>query len=108
MLTSSRNFIVVFSIVLKPGLARWVDPGPGQPGPGTGPDGGKNLLGSWPGETQSTPWFDRGPGPPGQTRVRPGLFFLILAAIKRRRFGLLKGQNAEEERSKIGDNCKPN
>jgi len=36
---------------------------------------------------------DPGPGPPGQTRVRPGQFFFY---IERRRFGLLKGQNAED------------
>ena len=40
--------------VLKPGPARWVDPGPGRPGPGPGPGGGKNPLGNWPGETRST------------------------------------------------------
>jgi len=34
------------TIVLKPGSARRVDPGLGQPGPGTGPGGGKNQLGS--------------------------------------------------------------
>ena len=72
-------------------------PGPGRPGPGTGPGGGKNPLGNWPGETRSTHWVDLGPGPPGQTRVRPGQFFFnILTVIKRRRFGLLKCQNAED------------
>jgi hypothetical protein len=72
-------------------------PGPGRPGPRTGPGGGKNPLGNWPGETRSTHWVDQGPGPPGQTRVRPGQFFFnILTVIKRRRFGLLKGQNAED------------
>jgi len=59
--------------VLKPGPARRVDPGPGRPGPGTGPGGGKNPLGSWPGETRSTRRVDPGPGPPGQTRARPGV-----------------------------------
>ena len=42
------------SSVLKPGPARRVDPGPGRPGPGIGPGGGKNPLGNWPGETRST------------------------------------------------------
>ena len=74
--------------VLKPGPARWVDPGPGRPGHGTGPGGGKNPLGSWPGETRSTRRVDPGPGPPGQTRLRPGLFFLYLIDVNRRRFGL--------------------
>ena len=63
-------------------------PGPGRPGPETGPGGGKNPLGNWPGETRSTRWVDPGPGPPGQTRVRPGQFFFILAVTKRQRFGL--------------------
>jgi len=52
-------------IVLKSGPARQVDPGPGQPGPRTGLGGGKNPLGSWPGETRSTRRVDPGPGPPG-------------------------------------------
>jgi len=46
--------ISVPGIVLKPGPARWVDPGPGRPGPGTGPGLSKNPAGSWPGETRST------------------------------------------------------
>ena len=96
---------MVYIKVLKPGPARRVDP---RPGPGDRSGGGKNQLGSWPGETRSTRLVDPGPGPPGQTRVRPGLFFLILAVIKRCRFGLLKGQNAEEEQSNIVDSCKPN
>jgi hypothetical protein len=33
--------------------------------------------------------------PPDQIRVRPGQFFFIIPVIKRRRFGLLKGQNAK-------------
>jgi hypothetical protein len=63
--------------VLKPGPARRVDPGPGRPGPGTGPGRGKNPLGNWPGETRSTRWADPGPGPPGQTQVRPGQFYFF-------------------------------
>ena len=82
-ITTKHNFItilffcIVFSIstrVLKPGPARRADPGPDRPGPGTGPGGGKNPLGNWPGETRSTRRVDPGPGPPGQTRVRPGWF----------------------------------
>jgi hypothetical protein len=84
--------------VLKPGPARRVDAGPGRPGHGTGPGGGKNPLGSWPGETRSTRLVNPGPMPPGQTRLRPGLFFFILLDVKRRRFGLcFKGQNDEEQ-----------
>jgi len=49
-------------IVLKSGPARRVDPGLGRPGPGTGPDRGKNPPGNWPGETQSTRQVDPGPG----------------------------------------------
>jgi len=70
--------MIVCRTVLKPGPARRVDPEPGQPGPRTGPGGGKNPLGSWPGESRSTRRVDPGPGPPGQTRVRPGLFFLYI------------------------------
>jgi len=46
--------VMVLSSVLKPGPARRVDPGPGRPGPGTGPGLSKNPRGSWPGETRST------------------------------------------------------
>jgi len=71
---------------------------PGRPGPETGPGGGKNPLGSWPGETRSTRRVDPGTGPPGQTQLRPDLFFFILIDVKRRRFGLcFKGQNDEEQ-----------
>ena len=44
----------MWGIVLKPGPARRVDPGPGRPGPRTGPGLSKNPLGSWPGETRAT------------------------------------------------------
>jgi len=37
---------VVIIIVLKPGPARRVEPGPDRPGPGTGPGLSKNLPGS--------------------------------------------------------------
>jgi hypothetical protein len=47
-------FYGVFIIVLKPGPARRVDPGPGRPGPGTGPGLSKNPPGSGLGETRST------------------------------------------------------
>jgi hypothetical protein len=86
--------------VLKLGPARRVDPGPGRPGPGTGPGGGKNPFGSWPGETRSTRQVDPGPSPPGWD---PVYFFFILIDVKRRRFGLcFKGQNDEEQWSGIG------
>jgi hypothetical protein len=52
----------------------------GRPGPETGPGGGKNPLGNWPGETRSTRRVDPGPGPPGQTRVRPGQFFFYISS----------------------------
>ena len=96
-LLESQRLIHIIS-VLKPGPARRVDPGPGRPGHGTGPGGGKNPLGSWPGETRSTRRVNPGPGLPGQTRLRPGLFFFILLDVKRRRFGIcFKGQNDEEQ-----------
>jgi len=53
-----HGIVFVIASVLRPGPARWVDPGPGRPGPGTGPGGGKNPLGSWSGETRSTRWVD--------------------------------------------------
>jgi hypothetical protein len=63
----------IHSIVLKPGPARRVDPGPGRPGAGTGPGwrknrGRKNPV--WPGG--STRW-------PGKTRwqTRWLLFFFF-------------------------------
>jgi hypothetical protein len=76
--------MLVPTSVLKPGPARRVDPGPGRPGPRTGPGGGKNPLGNWPGETRSTRRVDPGPGPPGQTRVRPGQ----LTIVRERRGGM--------------------
>jgi hypothetical protein len=57
--------------VLKPGLARRVDPGPGRPWPETGPGGGKNPLGNWPGETRSTR------SNPGETQ---SIFFFHIAS----------------------------
>jgi hypothetical protein len=46
-------------IVLKPGPARRVNPGPGH---GTGPGLSKNPPGSWPGETRPTRRVDPEPG----------------------------------------------
>jgi hypothetical protein len=75
------------AIVLKPGPARRVDPGPSRPGHGTGPGLSKNPPESWPGKTRSTRWVDPGPGRPEQTRLRPDLFFFICIEVKQRRFG---------------------
>jgi len=76
-------------------------PGPvGRPGPGTGPGGGKNPLENWPGKTQSTRQVDPGPGPPGQTRMRPGQFFLFWLSLNDVIFCFLKCQNAEDWRVK--------
>jgi len=69
-ITNSRSRLL--SSVLKPGPARRVDPGPGRPGPGTGPGGGKNPLGNWLGETRSTR------SNPGETR---SIFFLPLPLL---------------------------
>ena len=55
--------------VLKPGPARWVDPGPGRPGWRQKP--------AW--ELARENPVDPGPVPPGQTRVRPGQFFFYIA-----------------------------
>ena len=61
----------------------------GQPGPGTGPGLSKNPLGSWLSETRLT----RNPA-----ETRSLFFFLyIYRNVKRRHFGLLKGQNDEDE-----------
>jgi len=40
------------TIVLKPGPARRVDPGPGRPGSRAGPGLSKKQPGNWPGETR--------------------------------------------------------
>jgi len=56
--------ISVVNIVLKPGPARRVDPGPGRPGHETGPGLSKNSPGNWPSGTRST----RDPADP----VKPG------------------------------------
>jgi hypothetical protein len=83
---------MIGSIVLKPGPARRVDSGPGQPRPGTGSGLSKNPPRSWPGETRRV---DPEPGRPRQTRPRPDLFFYIyththIAGNDVVRFGLLK------------------
>ena len=85
--------LVVNTIVLKLGPARRVDPGPGRPGSETGPGLSKNLLGSWPGKTRST----RNPGDPGKPSWNPTSFLYIYIAVKWRHFGILKGQNNEDE-----------
>jgi hypothetical protein len=64
------------SRVLKPGLARRIDPGLGPVRVEA-----KTHSGIGPGNS-----VDPGPGPPGQTRVRPGQFFFIFTVIKRRCF----------------------
>jgi hypothetical protein len=68
------------SIVLKPGLARRVDPGPGRPGHGTGPSLSKNPPGSWPSETRST----RDPAGSGKPGWDSTSFFYICIKVKRR------------------------
>jgi len=59
------NHFNVLIIVLKPGPARRVDPGPDRPGHGTGPGLGKNPLGSWLGETRLTRRVNPEPERPG-------------------------------------------
>jgi len=83
------------NIVLKPGMARWVDPGPGRLELRTSPGLSDNSSGSWPGETQSTRWVD----------LEPGLFIYIYThiAVKQRHFDLLKGQNDEDKRCRIAN-----
>jgi hypothetical protein len=78
VLNLAKKSLLVVVIVLKPGPARRVDPGPGWPGHGTGPGLSKNPPGSWPGKTRSTQRVDPGPGRLGQTRLRPGLFFFYM------------------------------
>jgi hypothetical protein len=68
------------SIVLKPGLTRRVDPGPGRPGHGTGPSLSKNPPGSWPSETRST----RDPAGSGKPGWDSTSFFYICIKVKRR------------------------
>jgi hypothetical protein len=84
---------MIGSIVLKPGPARRVDLGPGQPRLGTGSGLSKNPSRIWPGETRRV---DPEPGRPRQTRLRPDLFFfyiyIYIAGNDVVRFGLLKCQ----------------
>ena len=54
--------------VLKPGPARRVDPGPGRPGPGTGPGGGKTCSGVGPAKPGRPGGSTRDPVHP----VKPG------------------------------------
>jgi hypothetical protein len=77
------------NIVLKPRMARWVDPGPGRLGLRTSPGLSDNSSGSWPGETQST-W-------------NPASYIYIYIAVKQRHFDLLKGQNDEDKRCRIAN-----
>ena len=81
--------LLFWIIVLKPGPARQVDPGPGRPGSGTGPSWRKNMERKnpvWPSKIRS------------KTRLQPVVFFLL----KQRRFDFFKknwlgwpGQNPE-------------
>jgi len=73
------------SIVLKPGPARRVDPGPGRPGPGTGPGLSKNQLGP------------AKPGRPGGSTQNPAetrlpSFFCIQVAVGRNRKDIISKQ----------------
>ena len=54
---------MISGLVLKPGPARRIDPGPGRSGLGTGLGLSKNPSESWPGKTLSTMRVD--PGKPG-------------------------------------------
>jgi hypothetical protein len=53
---------IVISIVIKPGPARRVDPGPGRPGGWTGPGLIKDRLLQQPGQTRATRRVDPEPG----------------------------------------------
>ena len=81
--------------VLKPGPARRVDPGPGRPGPGTGPGGGKNPLGNWPGETRSTRDPVHPAGRPGtrSTRWDPAVYFIYVYKLNNVVFGFSRKPN---------------
>jgi hypothetical protein len=69
----------------------------GRPRPGTGLGLSKNPLRSWPGETRSTRSNSADP-------VETRLFFInIFIDVKRHRFDLLKGQNDEDQRCRIGE-----
>ena len=74
---------MIGSIVLKPGPARRVDLGPGQPRLGTGSGLSKNPSRIWPGETRRV---DPEPGRPRQTRLRPDLFFFLYIYIHSRKW----------------------
>ena len=84
-------------IVLKPGPARRVDQGPGRPGHGTGPGGGQNPLGNWPGRPDGSTWDPVHPAKPGWD---PTTLFSTFPVIKRRRLMTLKTYNHTEKRSR--------
>jgi len=63
-------------IVIKPGPARRVDPGPGRPGAWTGPGNTKDRCKEKTGQTRPDPGDPARPGWPGLTRVRPGIYIL--------------------------------
>jgi hypothetical protein len=80
----ARGLITIdLGIVLNPGPARRVDPGPGRPGSVAGPGLSKKRLGTGPvrpGRPGGSTWdpADLGkPGRPGQTRLRPGFYIYI-------------------------------
>ena len=57
-----KRFLTLFLIVIKPGPARRVNPGPGRPGGWAGPGLIKDWLWQQPGQTRAT-------------RTRPDFFF---------------------------------
>jgi len=57
-----KRFLTLFVIVIKPGPARRVNPGPGRPGGWVGPGLIKDRLWQQPGKTRAT-------------RMRPDFFF---------------------------------
>ena len=61
-------------IVIKPGPARRVDPGPGRPGGWTGPGFIKDRLWQQPGRPG---WSTRNPGDPGEPGRDPVFFFFF-------------------------------
>jgi hypothetical protein len=72
----SDDMYTKLTSVLRPGLARRVNPGPGRPGPVAGPGLSKKQVGNWPGQTRSTRRVDPGPG------WDPGLFFIYILMPK--------------------------
>ena len=66
----SDDMYTELTSVLRPGLARRVNPGPGRPGPVAGPGLSKKQAGNWPGQTR--------PARPNPAETRVYFFYILM------------------------------